>query len=192
MGRGGEWSADEDAALRALVSLHSCRWAAVAAVLGTRSAASVRGRWSVLRAFVVPVVVGAVDVSVAFPWGVGGGGVEGLPEMLVLRDRWTGDGQSWEYVVQVSRRVGVRSGPPPRQARLISNWGLGDGGLLLCSLRDAEERLRHYLRARGVPLLGLNAAVLEFVVSLADRDTLGMVHYPGEGCRTLTSNNAPY
>ena len=24
------------------------------------------------------------------------------------------------------------------------------------------------------------------------RDALGMVHYPGEGCRTLTSNNAPY
>ena len=192
MGRGGEWSADEDGALRALVGLHGCRWVAVAAALGNRSAASARGRWSVLRAFVAPAVVGAVDVSVAYPWGVGGGGVEGLPRVLVVRGRSTSGGRPWEYIVQKSRRVGVRPGPTPRQARLISNWGLGDGGLLLCSLRDAEERLRHYLRARGVPLLGLNAAVLEFVVSLADRDTLGMVHYPGEGCRTLTSNNAPY
>ena len=54
MGRGGEWSADEDAALRALVGLHGCRWAAIAAVLGTRSLASARR--SVLRAFVAPVV----------------------------------------------------------------------------------------------------------------------------------------
>ena len=46
--------------------------------------------------------------------------------------------------------------------------------------------------ARGVRLGGLNAAVLESVVSPAVRDSLGMVHYPGEGCRTLTSNNAPY
>ena len=57
MGRGGEWSADEDAALRALVGLHGCRWAAIAAVLGTRSLASARSRWGVLRAFVAPVVV---------------------------------------------------------------------------------------------------------------------------------------
>lgn len=46
----------------------------------------------------------------------------------------------------------------------------------MCILRDAEERLRRYLRARCVPLLSLNAAVLKFVVSLAERNTLGMVH----------------
>ena len=123
MGRGGEWSADEDGALRALVGLHGCRWVAVAAALGNRSAASARGRWSVLRAFVAPVVVGAVDVSVAFPWSVGGGGVEGLPRVLVVRGRSTSGGRPWEYIVQKSRRVGVRPGPTPRQARLISNWG---------------------------------------------------------------------
>ena len=71
MGRGNEWSGEEDAALRALVGLHGCRWAAVAAVLGTRSADSARCRWKVVRALVSPVAVGVVvGMPEVFPWVV--------------------------------------------------------------------------------------------------------------------------
>ena len=146
MGRGNEWSGEEDAALRALVGLHGC------------SADSARCRWKVLRALVSPVAVGVVvGMPEVFPWGGGGGGVEGLPGVVALRGRSTSGGRPWEYVVRVSRREGVRPGPTPRQARLVVNWGLGEGGLLLCSLKDAEERLRRYLVAGGVALGDLNA-----------------------------------
>ena len=68
MGRGSEWSGEEDAALRALVGLHGCRWAAVAAVLGTRSADSARCRWKVVRALVAPAFIGVVgEVPEVFP-----------------------------------------------------------------------------------------------------------------------------
>ena len=118
MGRGNEWSGEEDAALRALVGLHGCRWAVIAVVLGTRSADSARCRWKVVRALVSPAAVGVVvEMPEVFPWGGGGGGVEGLPGVVALRGRSTSGGRPWEYVVRVSRREGVRPGPTPRQAR---------------------------------------------------------------------------
>ena len=101
-------------------------------------------------------------------------------------------GRPWEYVLCQGRRPAVRGRVSVRQAKLVANWGLCDGGLLLCNLKIAEEKLRRYLAMCSVGARDLNQAVLAMAVSVELRDRLGMVWYPGDVCPTLTSNNAPY
>ena len=50
--------------------------------------------------------------------------------------------------------------------------------------------MREHLRRRGIPSADLNDAVLSTRLCVRDRDSLGLVWYPGEVCCTLTSSSA--
>ena len=199
MGSGPAWSCHEDHELCRLVRAYGCHWATIArsGSLPLRSAHSMRARWSVLRPSppvveLCPVKQQPVLSGLSVP-----GGVRSLPpNQGRALSRCSSAGRPWDFIVRHSRGLdGVGSAIlTDRRKSLIDLWHLAESrpgaDLLLCDLHRAESIVREHLRRRGVSSTDLNDAVLSTRLCVRDRDSLGLVWYPGEVCCTLTSSSA--
>ena len=199
MGRGSSWSLSEDESLCRLICSYGCHWVAIfeTGILPGRSAHSLRLRWCVLRSAPPLVEVCSAGpqpalVSLSVP-----GAISELPlNQGRGLSRCSSAGRPWDFIVRHSRgleNVGSARLTARRQ-RLIGLWHLAEArdgdDLLLCDLHRAESIVREHLRRRGVPYAALNDAVLRTEFTVAERDLLGLVWYPGEVCCTLLSSSA--
>ena len=186
--------------LRCAVSVHGRDWCSVAAtgVCGGRSADALRKAWdSYCRCGVVLAAGGGVQPVQQGVFPVSVHSVQPLPVDVYQRSaRTVYSGRPWDYVVQLG---GPRESPrePARlQRRWVHNWGLEYArghGLLLCNLKRAAEKVRRYYEAVQ-PARWAGWSVGELVeqvsISLALRDELGLVLYPGQAGATITSECA--
>ena len=190
------WKDEERFALWRAVSVFGRRWADIAgstlAVPG-RSHRALKQEWDRYA----PLISGGLDPELSLPLVLGVGPrcrVLALHVPLMeLGARSLGSGRPWEYVVNRTHLelAHVRE-PTPRQARLVACWKLGctpsGGGRLLCNLKRAESMLLRYFA--GHPEARDDVPIDYQPISVALRDSLGMVVYPGEVGATLTSNCA--
>ena len=106
--------------------------------------------------------------------------------------RYTSGGRPWEFAI---RPHVVGRWMTDRQLQLVKLWKLNEPGssrMLLCNLKDAEQRLVRHLRRCGIPKGRVNQWVLTFPLPVCLRDRLGMAFYAGDVCATVTSSNAAY
>lgn len=108
-----------------------------------------------------------------------------LPLPAGLRTEW--HRRSWAEAVRRRLRRGEATEPPlPSHAWLIASLQLHvcrpPHGLLFCDLPRAERRWEARLRARGHG--GTRASLIDrmrgTILSVAERDDIGLVHYPDE------------
>ena len=168
------WTDCQCRALLGAVNLHGCRWALIARlrlVPGFDTARPLRLKYAHLRqTFVSPPPVVSPPSSLEACYQSG----RSLAWPSPPRSRHAR--RPWPYFI---RSRGTSRQPTTSQSALISRLRLTDAGehpLLVCDLKRAREHLRR--RHPGGP------------VSLAERDRLGLVTYPGTTCLTLTSDHS--
>ena len=168
------WSDDELGALALAVSQHGCRWALISrqGLLPGRSPTAMRLKHlEVASSLVVAPEVAPSSCVACQPGCI-------MPWPAFSRSRFAG--RPWNYHIRLIRPRRSTRSPTDNQAALIAQLGLTDSGehvLLLCDLKRARECVRG---RRGA------------IVSRTDRDALGLVHYPGDPCLTLTSDHCCY
>ena len=188
------WGVAECAALRSAV--HDCgrRWTAVAGRLKGRTATAVRLQWGKMSREVC-VAEAANLGSAALEQVVAPVDMVGLPLVAESRGgtlhRTVSGGRPWSYAVQLTRQCGGRK-PTVRQLKLIYNWALHEGGLLLCNFKGAEAKVVRHLKTRGVDARGMRAALWTTTFTAAERDALGLVVHTGGAGVTLTSSGSAY
>ena len=206
------WTAAEDSALADAVRRLGLRWSLMAgeAQFASRSPFSLRQRWTRLCASLhtaapacSSAALGASSISapvVPPPSLELLSGFPPVPRILPLPPppprlgRGTSHGRSWTF--SLTQRVHAPSAAALtfRRLTLVRNWRLDECAhphrLLLCNLSTAEEAVRSYLAKQGVPKKELNAHVLRTSLDVEQRDSLGLVSYPGASCRTLTSSSS--
>ena len=168
------WSDAELRALALAVSQHGCRWALISrqGLLPGRSPTAMRLKHLEVASSLVVVPEVAPSSCVACQPGCI------MPWPAFSRSRFAG--RPWNYHIRLIRPRHSTRSPTDNQAALIAQLGLTDSGehvLLLCDLKRARECVRG---RRGA------------IVSRTDRDALGLVHYPGDPCLTLTSDHCCY
>ena len=153
-----EWSADEAARLRSLVSRYGRSWAVMArsGELPGRSSLAMRHYWGRMKS------MSQASSHVHSPAALSLGAtlqLEQLPAPSIPAPaRNVHAGRSWDYVVGKSIVSGVTSDRvlSVKQARLVRNWQLDNAcghGLLLCNLKRAEDTLRRHFLSSVVCLL---------------------------------------
>ena len=190
----------EKSDLRCAVSVHGRDWHALAAagVCGGRSAEALRKSWDAYcQCGVVPAAGAGVQPTVHAVLPAGHEPAQPLPADVFQRSaRTVYSGRPWDYVVKLG---GTRKSPrePARlQKRWVHNWGLEFArghGLLLCNLKRASEKVRrHFEAAQPGAWTGWTVSELveQISLSLALRDELGLVLYPGQAGATVTSECA--
>ena len=194
---GYAWSEDELTELRAAVRVHGLRWAQIerSGRLPGRTALSMRLQWRHLP----PVQAKPAPCpGVLMVWGSAEPRRRLLPFPSAARcPRSRLWGRPWDFIVKIAEAEGgLAPRDQPRTARqrlLVSNWRLAEshgGAPILCPMARGEAILVRRLRRAGVPASQSNERMLQWKLTVQERDELGLVFYPGSVCTALTAGSA--
>ena len=194
---GYAWSDEEVSELRAAVRVHGLRWARIvrSGRLPGRTALSMRKQWQHLAPLQAEPVLPA---GVVLVWGSSEPrrGLLTFP-VAVRGPRSRLWGRPWDYIMRVAEAEGgpaVRDQPrTARQRQLVANWRLAEsqGGVpILCPMARGEAILVRRLRRAGVPAAQSNVRMLQWKLTVQERDELGLVFYPGSVCTSVTAGSA--